>query len=196
MSSERRRRRVPAWGWTILAAAVAIGIVAALGGFRDVPIEKLPSIALGEAHEGSEYRTTVDAVYLSTQLPNTGYAADEGTEYLVVETTVENLTDRAMSTLTRDLIRVLVTGVIEPYGDGSAPSVSDPRFGMAVGYLQPGLPLTVLYWWEVKDGAIDDGDEIVVGIFEHRFDSYNPAFDDYTTTEAVARVITEVGAGR
>jgi hypothetical protein len=190
-----RRRRLP-WVLALGAFVVVVGVVAALGGFREVPIERLPAIALGEAHEGNEYRTTVESVYLTDQLPNTGYPAEDGTEYLVVEATVENLSDVPGFTLTRKLIRVLVTGVIEPYGDGSEPAVSDPRFGDSAGYLQPGLPLTVLYSWEVKQGAIENGDEVVVGIFEHHFDTYNPAFDDYLTTDAVARVITEAGAGR
>lgn len=191
-----RKRRLPGWAWTLIGLAAVVAIVAALGGFREVPIAKLPAIALGETHEGDEYRTTVDAVYLTSQLPNTGYAAEEGFEYLVVEATVENTTDRPIFTLTRQLIRALVSGVVEPYGDAAAPDVSDPRFGGPVGYLQPNLPLTVLYSWDVEIGQIKDGDEAIIGIFERHYDPSNPAFDDYSTTDAVARVITEVGAGR
>lgn len=191
----RRARRFPWWAWTLVAIALVTALVAALGGFREVPIEKLPAIALGEPHEGNEYRTTINAVYLTDRLPNTGHSADEGFEYLVVEATVENLANTPGYNLTRKLLRVLLTGVIDPDGPGSDPQVSDPRYGDPVGYLQPGLPITVLYSWEVETGKVANGDDIVVGIFERHFDDSNPAFDDYSTTDAVARVITQVGAG-
>ena len=59
------RRRLPWWLWALVGAGSLVGIVALLGGFNEVPIEKLPQVQLGEPFVGNEVALQVDDIYLS-----------------------------------------------------------------------------------------------------------------------------------
>ena len=181
--------------WAILGAAVVVvvGGIAALGGFNDVPVASLPKLQLGDTHHGSEVDTVVTSVYLTTRVPGQTYDADEGTQYLVVAATMLNTTD-GTSTLTDELVRVLVDGKVSA-NDGPDRGLVDPRTGSQVSFLQPGIPLDGVFVWEIDD-TVKDGDEIIVGLFDH-FAVDDPRFSDtaYTTATPTARILTTIGAG-
>jgi hypothetical protein len=188
---QRPKRRVPWWAWVLISAGSIVGIVALLGGFNEVPIEKLPRISLGEPFVGNEVALQVDEIYLSRTAPVTGYDAEEGHVYLVVETTAENTTSGPNIFLNRAL-RVEVDGAISstdaPY------NFVDLRTGDGVSFLQPGLPVQVAFFWEVEEDRIDAGGEILLGIFE-RYDSPDdPRFDD-AKTSPVPMVLVEESIG-
>jgi hypothetical protein len=171
------------------ALVVIVGGVAALGGFADVPVEGLPELSLGDTHHGNEVDTVVTAVHLADRVPGRQYDADEGKQYLVVEATALNTSD-GPGGLTADLVRVLLEGEVS---GNDAGSFVDPRTGNQVGFLQPGIPLDGVFYWEVDD-SVRDGDDIIIGLFD-RFAVDDPRFSDtaYTTT-VTARILTTVGA--
>ena len=192
-SPARRRGAWRVWAVVLAALAVAVAAIAGLGGFADVPTSSLPVIALGDTHHGSEVDTTITSVSLTTRAPGQSYEADEGTQYLVVAATLLNTTDDPGS-MTSELVRVLLEGEIDPSDDGRG--LVDPRTGNQVGFLQPGIPLDAVFWWEVDD-TVKDGDDIIVGLFDH-FPVDDPRFGDtaYSAPTATARILTTVGASR
>lgn len=178
--------------WAVLAIAVvvvAVGI-SALGGFSDVPDEKLPVIELGEVQHGSQVDTTVTSVTLSARAPGQTFDADEGKQYLVVSATLLNTT-KTPTTLTSELVRVLIEGEVSANDPGS---FVDPRTGNQVGFLQPGIPLDAVFSWEIDD-TVAEGDDVIVGVFDH-FPIDDPRYSDgaYSPAEPVARILTTVGA--
>ena len=73
-----RGRRRNLWvAWVLGAAAAIIGVVALLGGFNEVPIEKLPRIELGDSYAGNEVDTIITGSYLTFQQPGQIFSADE-----------------------------------------------------------------------------------------------------------------------
>ncbi len=179
--------------WVILAAAAVaiIGGITVLGGFKDVPVETLPELSLGETHHGNEVDTVITSVYLTSRLPGREYDADEGVQYLVVDATLLNTTDTP-DTLTSELLRVVLDGQVTRTDDPRGPV--DPRTGNAVGFLQPGLPVRTVFWWEVSDTA-SEGDDLVIGLFE-RFPVDDPRFDGtaYSAPKVTATIDTTIGA--
>jgi hypothetical protein len=176
----------------VVAGAVAIvGIVAALGGFNEVPIAKLPQVEIGEQFAGNEVSLQVDDIHLSRTAPVTGYDAPDGEIYLVVEATIENTTDQPNIFFNRAL-RVLVEGAV---GSTDSPdNVVDLRTGDGVSFLQPGLPVEVAYLWSVDERQVDAGDEIFLGIFERYDAPDDPRFDDGKTSPVpIVRLAETIG---
>ncbi len=114
-------------------------------------------------------------IYLSSTTPVTGYDADEGEVYLVVEATAENVTTTPNIFLSRTL-RVIVDGAIE--AETAPDTVVSLRDGDNVAFLQAGLPAQVAFLWPVDERFIDPGDEIFLGIFERYDLEDDPRFDD------------------
>lgn len=184
------RRRLPWWLWVALAVVAAVGAVALLGGFNEVPVEKLPVVELGSTQVGNEITTKVTGVHLATTAPTSGYDLPDGKVDVVVEATLTNTTDTA-NLFASNAIRVLLTGVISP--DRDEPSLIELRSGSAVQFLQPGLPTKVAYVWQVDSADVAAGDSIVVGVFQRHPDTENPLFPDaQSAAEPVARIITTI----
>lgn len=187
-------RALPWWLWALLTAAAAVGGIAAIGGFNDVPIEELPSIAVGETHEGNEVNTTVTEVYVSTTHPVLGYELEDDKTYLVVEATFENTTDLP-SLFADDALRVIVEGAID--ADADPDGLYAPGTNAQVTFLQPDLPTEVVVVWEAPASRLDPGDDIAIGIFEQYRALDDPRFEDALTAPVpVARIDTIIGAER
>ena len=187
----RARRRTLRPLWVIVSFAAVVGVIAALGGFADVPVEKLPVIALGEAHQGSDVEATIRGSYLTATQPGQTFEADEGMQYFVVEARLLN-TSTGPDVLDRGLVRILLGDVVapedEPYGFIDADS------GLGLDFLQPGITVNALYFWQVPT-TVAAGDELFVGIFDRERIVDDPIFGDTRySTEPVVRVITTVGA--
>ena len=191
-----RKRRVPWWLWSIAAVTAAVGTITLLGGFNEVPVEKLPVIELGAEQPGNEVTTTITRVYLSETKPVTGYELEEGDVAVVVEGTLLNTTDR-ISTLGPSVVRVLLEGVINP-DDAKDPSTIERRNGDANAFLQPGLATEVAWYWEVPADSVATGDEIIVGVFERYKIAYDPVYGDtaYSNMVPIVRIITTVEGAR
>lgn len=187
---------MPWWLWVLAAVLAAVTTITLLGGFSEVPVEKLPVIELGAAQPGNEVTTTITGVYLTDRAVVTGYELDEGVTNLVVTGTLLNTTDRP-SILGQDLVRVLVEGVINPDDDDPDRAV-ELRNGSSLGFLQPGLPVEVAWVWKVSTDSVEVGDDIIVGVFERYKIEYDPVFGDdaFTSAQPIARIITTVGASR
>jgi len=184
----RRRRGLWVLG-IVVAAATAVAAVALLGGFNEVPIEKLPVIELGETYEGSEVQTTITGTYLTSIRPGETFEADEGKQFFVVEASLLN-TDRDTDVLDTGLLRILLEPDVQPADDPDGVAMDD---GRDLDFLQPGLTVNALFFWVVPD-TIEDGDEVVVGVFD-RHVVEDPRFGDAGAyaSEPVARVVTTIG---
>lgn len=192
--ARRRKRRLPWWLWTLIGAGSVVGVVAMLGGFNEVPIERLPTVQLGEAFHGNEVAIQVDDIYLSNAAPVTGYELDEGEVYLVVEATTENVTD-APNIFFSQALRVLVEGAVD---STKAPhNVVDLRTGDSVSFLQAGLPTRVAYLWKVDGRRIEPGQTIFLGLFERYDKPDDPRFDDSKTNATpIVRLEESIGEFR
>jgi hypothetical protein len=174
----RRKRWFPWWLRVLAGVAATVGIVGVLGGFDEVPIERLPRLELGERFVGNEVAMQIDDIHLSSTEPVTGYDVKYGAVYLVVEATVENTTT-APNIFLGNALRVLVEGAI---GSTKSPyNVVDLRTGDGVSFLQPGLPTRVAFLWQVDLRRIAPGDEIFLGIFERYDRPDDPRWDDGKT---------------
>ena len=185
------RRRVPWWVWTIAVLVAITGLVAAIGGFADVPEESLPEVALGAEWVGGEANAVVHSAYLSETIPGSGTPADDGEVYLVVDVTAAANGDRP-SLFARSLIRVLVGDVVAAETDPDR--VIELRSGTGTDFLQPGLPVEVAYAWSVPRADLAVGDEVIVGIFDQFGITGDPLWGDtaFSRPTPVARVLTTV----
>ena len=191
-STPRGHRRPPWWLSVLIAVALIVGLVAAFGGFRDVPLESLPKIGMGEKFQGNEVDATVTAVYLTDRAPGQEFAAEDGMRFLIVDVTALNHTDEP-SLLTRDLVGVLLEDAIDPGDDSTFDGVVDLRSGGQVPFLQPGLVTALSYRWEIPLDAATQGDAIIIGIFERQLIYGDPIFDDAYSTSPVVRILTTIG---
>lgn len=178
--------------WPVAALALAIGGIAALGGFADAPVQSLPRIALGEVYEGGEVITSVESATLADEVDGFGPAA-EGETFVVVEAIVTNTADEAAGTQI-DTVRVRLGDEIDP--DAPADVTVDTGTGELPGFLQPGLPTRLAYVWRIDSDAARTGDEIVVGVFENERVENDPLWGDtaYGGPVPKRRIITELGA--
>lgn len=178
----------------VAVATALLAGVTALGGFNDVPVQALPSIEVGETYTTNEVEVTVLSVELSAGAPFDGYES-EGYEYVVVEVEATALTDDP-NRFSRELIAVLLEGVISPDDSSTSASVVELRNGDSSVVLQPGLPVLLAYSWKIETGLASPGDEIIVGIFERRAVPDDARFDDLTVSVPVVRIVTELEAAR
>ncbi|HWR85963.1 MAG TPA: hypothetical protein VN200_08220 [Rhodoglobus sp.] len=185
-----RLRRMPWWLWTSGAVIAATGIVAALGGFAEVPVQQLPELRLGEEHVGNEITTVVDGVVLSRERPSSEYD-DEEHDYVVVNLTVTNSTTTPTLFLSNS-VRIVLGDVVDEF---TAPDgATDPRNGTQVQFLQPGLPTEVAMSWQVTRGDVAVGDDIRIGVFERYDAPEDPRYRDAKTAPVVvAKLDTTVG---
>jgi hypothetical protein len=182
--------RIPWWAWTLGALALVVAIVALVGGFASTPERELPIVPLGETVTGGELAASVDSVYLTNANPDTG-DIDATVDYLVVETTIENISADP-SAFIDSVLRVAVDGAIEESTPPS--SILDTDRGLRTSYVQPGVPVTLSYVWSVDAAAIPAGTTIYLGLFD-QFRVYgDPIFGDgaYTRPTVVAKLSTKL----
>jgi hypothetical protein len=192
----RRRHLWPLF--VVVGAATVVGLIALVGGFNEVPLEKLPVIDFGDTYTGPEISATITDTYLTDSFPVKDYDASEGNVYLIVEATLENVIDQPVIFM-REAVVVLIDGVIDPDNDDDERyGLVDLRTGDSPGFLQPGLPIEVAYIWEIPADSVKPGDAMVIGLLE-RFKVYgDPIFGDTAMTRPspAARIATEVGGLR
>ena len=186
-----RLRRVPWWVWTLAIIATVVAVVALLGGFSSIPEEKLPKVAIGERHTGGELSTVVERAWVSNQQPTTGDFAEEGDQFLIVETRLENVT-AAPSAMGTDVLRIEVDGLIEATTEPDV--VLDVLRGKRASSLGASVPTTVDFIWVIPADSVATGDTVYMGIFD-RFRVYgDPIFGDgaFTRPQVVALLETTV----
>ena len=154
-------RRVPWWAWTLLGVAGIVAVVAALGGFAQQPISRVPTIRLGSTYHGQEVDTRVLGAHLMARTPG-GLRSEKGA-WLEIEAESVNETSGPVP-LAAISFRTIVDPVLE--GDHDADLVVLTRSGETIRDLQPGVPTRLAFLWQVPAGGIRDGEKIVVGLFE------------------------------
>lgn len=190
--TRRGRIRVPWWGWVAAAVIVVVGATAALGGFADATTTLAPRYELGEQFVGNETSVTIESVTLRSAKPDRYATESDGSSYLVVEATLDNVLP-GPNIFERDVVRVIVDGVIE--AEDEPESVIDVRTKAQVAPLQPGIPMRVAYVWLVDTDSLAVNDDIIVGIFERYEIADDPLFDDARTRpRGAGRVLTTIGA--
>jgi hypothetical protein len=153
-------RRIPWWAWTLAALVVAVGIVAAVGGFRDVPIQKVRTIPLGSVFHGRELDTRVLGARIVTTAPRG--AITTGGPWLEIDVDTTNTSDAPVPRTAIDL-RTIVTGAVGPTDEPS--SITGPRGGYPPS-LQPGVRTRLSFLWALGARPVHAGDRVVVGLFE------------------------------
>jgi hypothetical protein len=183
-------RRIPWWAWTLVGIAVVAGVVAALGGFSDVRLTKVRTIALGGVYAGQEVDSRVLAARIVTTAPG-GQASPTGS-WLEIELESTDHTDAPVPIdviSLRASIASVVDGVTAPDAQLTTRDGGTPR------ELQPGVPTRFAFLWKVPSGAIDDGERIAIGIFEALPETGRTVtLGEYGPPEVQARVISTIGA--
>lgn len=181
---------------TIVVVLAVIAAITLLGGFSDVPQEKLPVVAIGESYAGNEATVTVTRSYLSPTRPAAPGNLDplpaaDGKQFLVVETLIENTTT-SPSYIYADIVRVLIDDALDP--DIEPDATLDARTGTQLGLLQPGLTLTIDFLWEVDQAAVATGDDLIIGLLDRVPIANDPVFGDsaFTRPSPVARILTTI----
>ena len=187
--ARRVSRRAPWWLWTLGAIVVVIAGVAALGGFADVPISRVPTIAVGATFHGSQVDSRVTGATVSADSPIGTDSA--GGEWLIVSVVSTNRTNQPVPADAIGL-RVIAGGVVtadqKPYLEVLQ------RDGAGVADLQPGLRTALDFLWKVPAGGLADGDPIVTGVFERLPQPDNPIFSDaYSNPVVKARLQFAIG---
>lgn len=188
----RRRRRLPWWAWALAALGALVLVVALLGGFGTVPVERVRLVQQGEVVQGTEIDLSVTGVSIEDRMPGAS-APSEGEEVLVVAARLVNRAD-VPSTLLGDRIRVIAGEVgIEDRADRVLETRgSDADF---VDFLQPGLPTDLLFAWPVETGSLEPGEEVVIGVLDRIPISDDPIYGDtaYSAPRAIARLVVPLG---
>jgi len=186
-----RVRRVPWWVWTLAVLATVVAVVALLGGFTAIPEEKLPKVAIGDAYVGGEVSTVVERVWVSNQQPTNGDFAEDGEQFLIVQTRLENVKN-APSSFGSEVLRIEIDGVVEAATDPDV--VLDVLRGQRVTSLGADIPTTVDFIWVIPADSVATGDTVYLGLFD-QFRVYgDPIFGDgaFTRPQVVALLETTV----
>jgi len=179
---------------------VLLGLSALFGGLDDSPVQAAPVIAEGERHVGSELTVTVTRALLIDAFPEQGVVPAEGDRLLVVRALVENTTTEPIRLNTVDSDRIRVGGVpglpqAEPpfdilvVDDGSDEVVA-----------QSGVPVEVVFLWQVAGDAVAEGDAIEVQLLDRVFISegqltYGGLYGDSVVSGTFELKLGDVGAG-
>lgn len=175
---------------------------AAFGGLDAAGAPPVPEVAAGQSYTGEQLRITVDRATLIDAFPEQSIVPDEGNRLLVVIATVEDVWNEPALTISGQG----AADNLRPVGVEGLDATSEP-FSVAViddgsqyPELQPGVPIELAFIWQVEAGAITDGDEVRVDIYDKTyraegFLTYGDRFIDpvvaaYTTVE-----LDDVGAG-
>lgn len=178
----------------VAGALVVAGLVALpLGGWDEVELRSavIPEQPVGQPYAGHRLSTAIDDVFLTDEHPDGFTEPDPGTTFLIVEATIENLTDEPVVPLgTRGFYAFTLPGVLDL--DTPLPDEYWPRLVRDDGNLStlnPGVPDTVQFVFAVEDGLFAEGDEVRVGLT----DATPEAADLYDGTRwARPKVVVEV----
>jgi hypothetical protein len=188
-------RRFPWWAWSALAILVVVGSVAALGGFRDVPITRVPTISLGDTYRGAEVDARITGSELMDAAPD-GSTPRPGHRYLALDVTVTDTTDHpvpATAITLRAVAGSAATGSAVT-ADQTAALMLLTRDGQTPASLEPGVPTLLSFFWQVPTAALDDGDRFVAGVFQSVPQSNVIFGSSYSDPTAVVRMVLHVGA--
>ena len=168
----RRRRAAVA----VAAVALLIGGVALLGGFADVPRDRLPVLPLGGTYDNGLYSVSVRSVRVVDRDPVSGSGA---TRRVVVADVDLLFRGDAPTTGAALWLAPLDAGLpAQPALDDVR--VVDERNGLTEP-VQPGLPLRTVYTWTLPTTTrVEPGDRVRLGVYE-RYEVEDAAIDGVTT---------------
>lgn len=178
-----RLSALPWWGWILAAAAVVVGLVAAIGGFAQTPISKVPTISLGDVYEGRQVDSRVESVGFATEVPP-GMTVEAGSQVVVATVRLVNRADDPVSLSTLELMLLI--------NEIDYVKVSEQQFSAREldfpSSLQPGVPTEMLYFWEVPS-TVAAGDAAIIGMLESVPDSRSVYGEDKLTEPLAVRRI-------
>jgi len=183
-------------------AGVALAASAAFGGLEDAPKEPLPALEAGEAFTGAQLAIAIDRVVLIDAFPEQYILPEEGNRLLVIVATIENLWDRPVGSSNEWGVasNIRPTGVAGIDADSPPSEVSVLSDATTLPELQSGVPVELAFMWEVPEGALADGEELQVDVYDKEytadgFVTYGERFE-YPFRAATATLpIEDVGAG-
>jgi hypothetical protein len=192
--------RVPT-RWLVLSAGGGlIGLSALFGGLEDAPPPVHPVIQAGETHEGSELAIAVDSALLIDAFPEQNLVPAAGSRLFVIRATVENTTAaaRRLSAAEADTVRVEGVSALPIDEPPARVLVIDDGSDRAVA--QPGVPVEVVFVWEIADGALTKGDIVTISILDRVFMgegelTYGGLYGPPAVRATVQVPLGDVGAG-
>lgn len=164
-------RRVPWWGWTLAGIALVVALIAAVGGFAETPVTKVPTISLGDVYEGRQVDSSVEGLELSAVAPGLVLAGDGG-QFAIATVLLTNHDDAPVPLSTIQLM-LLIDDI--DYVEVAQQQVLARDLGIA-SVLQPGLPTEVIYLWNVPSSVSTD-DAAIIGLLESVPDTDSPYGD-------------------
>lgn len=182
--------------------AIALGISALFGGLKDVPVAALPVVAPSETVTGAQLDITIERSVLIDGFPEQGIVPTEGKRLLVVIATVEDTTTLPVTSaagigIADNLRPIDVDGITEASTPLTVAILSD---GTESPELQPGVPEELGFMWEVEPGALSDGQDLRVGVYDKVYTlsgdfTAGDYYDDPFVSAYVETTVEDVGAG-
>jgi hypothetical protein len=176
---------------------VAIGVIAALGGFERAPGYQSgpPTVAVGELVDAGVWNVTIHSAAAGPELR--GSTADEGTYLLAVDATIVNIDNRyrPMGFFSEGLLSLDgLAGLKDP--EPSTVSTLDEKI---IGFIQPGLTERISFLWEVEAGTPIPSEVTVLVNGAHErltnFTIFNTTTDDVRVDAIVTVPVTRSTTG-
>ncbi|MDO7881634.1 hypothetical protein [Antiquaquibacter soli] len=155
---------VPTSAWIVVGAGAVLGISALFGGLdeADLSSKQPPVVAVDEPIVRDELTIAVHSAELSMVAPDYSFEPDEGMIYLLVEATVTN----NYTTTAIGLDEALrLDGTEKPTTDRLARVVD----GSSLPQANPGLPIGVVWVFQVPEDEVAPGDTVRVTVTAKSF---------------------------
>jgi hypothetical protein len=189
--------------WLITSVgAILLLLSSALGGLEDAPTDPVPLLDAGETATGEQFSVTVTRALLIDALPEQGLTPEGDNRLLVVGATVENRRTKPVRLATApskpdSLLPVGVDGITSSTPAMTVAVVND---GAQSSPLQPGVPVDVVYVWEIAADAVAAGDEIRIDVLDRTAEgrgtiTYDERFSAPFAIAHVDLTLGDVGAG-
>jgi hypothetical protein len=177
-------------------------VSAAFGGLNDAAPTPLPALAAGDPFTGAQLRIAVDRAVLIDSFPEQNIVPDDGKRLLVVVATVEDVWTKPVSTIASigaadNLRPVDVAGIDADTAPRTVAVLSD---GSEYPELQPGVPIQLVFIWDVDPEALADGDPVRVDVYDKTylaegFVTFGERFDNPVVAAYAELPVDDVGAG-
>lgn len=183
--------RVPTRWFAGIGTAVFLAATAAFGGLEAVAVSEVPRLSSGEQHVNDRVALTVQRAVLLDTFPEAGATADpeQGERVLALLVDAENRWDRAEMVLADG-------GIADTIGVealDSAPPTSVARYDDASRnpWLQPLVPVSLVFTWVVPGDLFSDGEEIEVVLSDQTLSTGSLVVDgEYWSDPRPAGVVT------
>ncbi len=166
-----RRVRHPGWQAVAAVAIIAVGVTAALGGFRKATVKStLPQYGSGQTVDNGALRITPLRAWVARHQPGRPAYDFVKKHYLVLQLRVENTTNTSSTTfLSQDVVLLPTDLKRGAKSDGIKSNLEQYARDHSIGVdLHPRLPVEVDLVWELPPGRALPA-QLSWGVYKRRF---------------------------